>query len=323
MLQRALAGLRQRLRARHGPMTASGPVGDVVLERRALYILPTREGFYYGAMLAVMLLAAVNYANGLAYALTFMLGAIAMVATLHTHRNLSGLRLSAAAATAVFAGGSAVFSVLLHNDRNFARHAVELSAGSLTRQVYVPPLGSAAVDVVVPAPRRGYLAAPPIRLRTRFPIGLWRAWSRTVELAARCLVYPRPAAAERALSPAPGSFSGRQSSHTSEGDDFAGLRDYRQGDPMQRVAWKKAAAGQGWHTKQFSASTDQFVWLEWDALRGLDVEERLSALCRSILTAEQLGLAYGLRLPGVTIAPAQGPEHRARCLERLALFEAA
>jgi uncharacterized protein (DUF58 family) len=322
MLPRALTGLRQRLRARHGPMTASGPIGDVVLERRALYILPTREGFYYGAVLTVMLLAAVNYSNGLAYALTFMLGAIAMVATLHTHRNLSGLRLSAAAAEPVFAGGSAVFVVLLHNDRNFARHAVELSTGSLTRRVYVPPLGSAAVDVAVPAPRRGYLAAPPIKLRTRFPIGLWHAWSRTVVLAARCLVYPRPAA-EQPLQPTPGSFSGRQSPHVADGDDFAGLRDYRHGDPMQRVAWKKAAAGHGWHTKQFTMSADYLTWLEWDALRGLDAEERLSSLCRSILTAEQLGLAYGLRLPGVTITPGQGPEHRARCLERLALFEVA
>lgn len=322
MRQRALAGLRQRLRARHGPMTASGPIGDVVLERRALYILPTREGLYYGAMLAVMLLAAVNYSNGLAYALTFLLGAIAMVATLHTHRNLSGLRLSAAAAAPVFAGSSAVFSVLLHNDRNYARQAVELSAGSHSRRVYVPALGAVAVDVVVPAPRRGYLAAPPIKLRTRFPIGLWHAWSRTVVLAARCLVYPRPAA-EQPLPATFDSFGGRHAPQASDGDDFAGLRDYRHGDPMQRVAWKKAASGQGWHTKQFAAPADQLVWLDWDALRGLDVEERLSLLCRSILTAEQLGLAYGLRLPGVSLPPGQGPEHRARCLERLALFEAA
>jgi uncharacterized protein (DUF58 family) len=322
MLRQALTRLRQRLRARHGPMTAGGPIGDIVLERRALYILPTREGLYYGAMLAVMLLAAVNYSNGLAYALTFMLGAVAMVATLHTHRNLSGLRLSAAAAAPVFAGGSAVFSVLLHNDRDFARHAVEFAAGPQVQRVYIPASGSAAVDVVVPAPRRGYLTVPPIKLRTRFPIGLWRAWSRTVVLPARCLVYPRPAA-EQPLPPAPGSFSGRPSTHTSDGDDFAGLRDYRHGDPMQRVAWKKAAAGQGWHTKQFTAPASHLIWLEWDALRGLDAEERLSLLCRWILTAEQLGLAYGLRLPGATINPAQGSDHRAHCLERLALFEAA
>ena len=296
-------------------------IGDVLLGRRALYILPTREGLYYGAMLAVMLLAAVNYSNGLAYALTFMLAAVGIVATLHTHRNLSGLRLSAGSAAPVFAGGSAVFTVLLHNDGDFTRHAVELSAGEQTRRVHVPPRGTIAVEIAVPARRRGYLEAPPVRVRTRFPVGLWRAWSRTVVLPVRCLVYPRPAR-EQPPPQAPGSFSGQEIYGSAEGDDFAGLRDYRHGDPMQRVAWKKVAAGQGWHTKQFTAPAGQLVWLEWDGLQGMNAEERLSLLCRWILMAEQRGLAYGLRLPRITVAPAQGVTHRDRCLERLALFEA-
>ena len=47
-----------------------------MLERRSLYILPTREGLYFGAMLGVILIAATNYANGLAYALAFLLASV-------------------------------------------------------------------------------------------------------------------------------------------------------------------------------------------------------------------------------------------------------
>ena len=39
----------------------------------------------------------------------------------------------------------------------------------------------------------------------------------------------------------------------------------------------------------------------------------------SVLQADRLGLDYGLRLPGVEIAPNNGPVHRRRCLEALAL----
>lgn len=320
MLTRAFAGLRRRFQARHGPMTATGAFAEILVERRALYILPTREGLYYGAMLAVMLLAAVNYSNGLAYALTFMLAAVAVVATLHTHRNLSGLRLSAGPVAPVFAGGWAVFTVLLHNDRDFTRHAVELAAGGLPQRAHVPAGGTAAVEISVPAPQRGHLSAPPVRLRTRFPIGLWHAWSRTVVLPVRCLVYPCPAE-EQPLPAAPGLLGAQETSRPTDGEDFAGLRNFRHGDPMQRVAWKKVAAGQGWHTKEFAAPVGQLVWLEWDALPGINTEARLSLLCRWVLMAEQRNMTYGLRLPGATISPGQGIAHRERCLERLALFE--
>lgn len=320
MLTQALQALRQRLRARHGPMTTNGVIVEVVLERRALYILPTREGFYYGGMLMVMLLAAVNYANGLAYALTFMLAAVGVVATLHTHRNLSGLRLSAGPAPPVFAGESAIFTIFLHNDRDLWRSAVDVAAGNETRRVHIAPQDTAAVEVAVPARQRGYVNAPALRLRTRYPIGLWLAWSRTVVLPVKCLVYPHPAG-EQELPSAPHLFNGQEAARSMEGEDFAGLRDYRHGDPMQRIAWKKVAAGQGWHTKQFTAAAGRLIWLEWDALPGLDTEERLSRLCRWILTADQSGVAYGLRLPGTVIAPGQGAAHRDHCLERLALFE--
>jgi uncharacterized protein (DUF58 family) len=39
-----------------------------------------------------------------------------------------------------------------------------------------------------------------------------------------------------------------------------------------------------------------------------------------VLAAERAGMAHGLRLPGVEIAPAQGDAHRRRALEALALW---
>lgn len=291
----------------------------VLLERRALFVLPTREGVYYGAMLAVMLLAGINYANNLAYGLAFLLAAVAVVGVLHTHRNLAGLRIAAGPAAPVFAGQNAVFTVVLHNDGDLARRALDVVAAGHAQRVDVPAGGSAALGLAVPTTVRGYQPAPPLRLRTRFPLGLWHAWSRPLRLPARCLVYPRPEAL-RPLPDSPGSAGGWEIREGAEGEDFAGLREYRSGDPMQRVAWKKAAAGQGWHTKIFATPAGRLVWLDWYALPDLDTEARLSLLCHWVLQAEQQGYTYGLRLPDQVLAPGTGFAHRDRCLERLALY---
>jgi uncharacterized protein (DUF58 family) len=61
------------------------------------------------------------------------------------------------------------------------------------------------------------------------------------------------------------------------------------------------------------------LWLDYGATGLADKEARLSRLCAWVIGAEQQALRYGLRLPGVHIAPAGGPAHLHHCLEALAL----
>ena len=72
--------------------------------------------------------------------------------------------------------------------------------------------------------------------------------------------------------------------------------------------------------KDFGAYADNRLWLDWDALPGLDVETRLSRLTAWVLELDAGGHAFGLRIPGVEIEPDAGADHRTRVLRRLALF---
>ncbi len=103
-------------------------------------------------------------------------------------------------------------------------------------------------------------------------------------------------------------------------DEFNMLRAYRPGDPPKLIAWKALAREQELLTKEFNATASSELWLDFDDARGADVEARLSMLCHWVLQAERFGQSYGLRLPGVAIAPARGDAHRTRCLEALALW---
>src|SRR6056297_554861 len=100
---RSLAALRQRGQewAARRISRRSGPVR---VGRRHLYILPSGYGLVYALMLFVILLGAMNYSNSMSFAVCFLLGALALVAMHHTHRNLLGLRVAFAGAAAVRAG---------------------------------------------------------------------------------------------------------------------------------------------------------------------------------------------------------------------------
>ena len=95
------------------------------LNQRRIFILPSAAGVTFAVTLLVMLLAAINYQNSMAYALTFLLGALFVVAILHTYRNLAGLQLSASNNSAVFSGEQAAFTVQLHSPQR-ARLAIAL-----------------------------------------------------------------------------------------------------------------------------------------------------------------------------------------------------
>lgn len=298
--------------------------GAIELVQRRVFILPTRHGLVFAVVLVMMLLGAINYSLSLGFVLTFLLVALAFNAMLYTFRNLARLSVTPARVQPVFAGEAASFTLNLFNRSTLTRYAIGLSrergARSGCEFTDVPAGAMAPVTVSVPSEQRGLLPAGRLTLFTQFPLGIYYAWSY-VHPNVACVVYPRPAPAGLPL-PHTEATAGSGASHGQGQDDFAGLRAYHFGDSPRHIAWKAAARGQGWYTKQFSGQAAREVWLAWEQLPPrMDVEEKLSRLTRWVLDAHALGMAYGLRLPGVELPIAIGEAHRNRCLEALALFK--
>ena len=292
----------------------------VTLVQRRIFILPTRQGYYFGITLALLLIASIQYALQLAFLLTFLLGSMAGVAMLHTWRNLAHLRIRPGRCDPVFAGDVARF-MLTAETPSQSRFAIAARRRD-GEPVYadVTPAEPAVIPIPAAATRRGVLRCGRVELFTRYPIGLFHAWSY-VDFGLSVMVYPRP-------DPDAGSPPQHSRSVSEEGipvpgdEEFNMLRGYRPGDPPKLIAWKALAREQGLLTKEFSAMASSELWLDWADAPGADVEARLSALAHWVMQAEDFGQSYGLRLPGVAIPPGRGEPHRARCLEALALFDA-
>lgn len=289
------------------------------LHRRRIYILPTREGWLFAALLLVMLLGATNYSNSMAFMLTFLLAGLGANAMWHTHRNLLELEVIRGEAAPVFAGEQARFPLVLRNPTDRPRTALILQWGDAPPvPVDVPARGQASTELIVPTRSRGLLRPGRFRLYSRYPLGLFQAWS-WLEFDMAVVVYPRPADTDRPL-PRDSAAAGWSRNTGEENEDYTGLRGYRPGDAPRRIAWKALARSDQLLTKDFSGGGGGELWLDWTAVKEADPERRLAVLCRWVLTAEAAGLRYGLRLPGTALAPACGEAHRGRCLRSLALF---
>lgn len=293
----------------------------IVLTQRRVYVLPTRAGLAYATALGVILLGAMNYNLSLGHALVFLLGGLGIVTILHTFRNLVLVTIRPGRCEPVFAGSLAQFDLVLENRRPDARTCLRLFVNNEAPiEVDIGPRAGTVATLDVPATKRGWLPMPRLTIETTWPLGLVRAWSYAVP-DLNCLIYPAPVSK---APPLPWSGeSARGSSRDGRGaDDFSGLRNHQMADPPRHVAWKAVARQQDGPllTKLFEGAAAQQLWLDWEALaETIDTEQRLSILARWILDAEAAGLAWGLRLPGVRLAPDNGPTQLAGGLRALAL----
>lgn len=300
--------------------------GEICLNQRRVFIVPTRPGLIFGLMLVVLFISSINYNLSLGFALTFLLAACAVIDMHLTFRNLAHLYLRPGRAQPVFAGEDAQFELHLTNRRKHDRYAIWLAfiGDDLPDVSHVADIAadtSNSIVLTAPTLERGWLAAPRIRLQTRFPLGLLRAWSYW-QPAMRVLVYPQP---EENGPPLPVIDGEKEDGRGGVGhDDFAGIRAYQAGDSIRHLAWRQIARidGGALVTKHFEGGATSELSLDYAKLpRAMDVELKLSRMTRWVMTAEIRGLPYAFRLGSTHFPPAVGPAHQAACLGALALYE--
>ena len=132
------------------------------VNRRRVYILPTRFGVGFGLLCLVMLLGAMNYANSMGFALTFLLAAIGLVSMHHTHAQLVGLRLVEIACDPVHVGADAALRLRVDQPGKVGRLGIQIHFADT-------PLAEGP----------GVTVAPSAQLRLSFPPGQ-RGWNAQI-----------------------------------------------------------------------------------------------------------------------------------------------
>ncbi|PKM20030.1 MAG: hypothetical protein CVV11_00505 [Gammaproteobacteria bacterium HGW-Gammaproteobacteria-15] len=310
--------LKQRLYQRYWQLISryldkrQPPADKVRLVQKLIFILPTRYGWWFVLLIALLYLLGTNYQNNLILLLCYLLLSVFLVNIVLAYQNMSGLTLQCQQAAEGFAGTDTTVTVNLSSDKkhfmlnmNFVRHNETVLLSQ--------PATTASLNLT--GTKRGKYTLPRIKITSQYPFGLWRAWSY-VALAQPYWVYPAPDADKSAVNVAATDSS--QQAKTDAGETLA---PYRAGDSVRHMVWKRLArdpTNPVVRQQHFSAQAEP-SWIVVPALSGDALERALRYACQQLLQLEQSGSSYGLKLPALTLPQAKGPQHLQRCLQELAL----
>ncbi|MFT5085057.1 MAG: hypothetical protein ACI9Y1_003114, partial [Lentisphaeria bacterium] len=300
MLSAIFKGIGQRWKKRfHRWLDRRSPPSDVHrLNRRNLYIFPTKLGFAFLLLVFVLWLLGTNYQNNLILALAFLLVSIFVVSILHTFSNLAGLEFTFKGVAPVFSGEIAQFTFDVKNPNSQACDHICASWQQNRERIEIFALeanSSSPIFVPIDAPRRGVLLPGRLLLESVFPLGLFRCWT-WLNWNAQGLVYPEPLKVDLLPSFVLEDEAGEGDHPVRGGEDFNALNDYRPGDSPRHISWKTYARGKGLFTKEFSQNISREIWLDFSSMTSNDGELQLSGLCYWALQFHQQDENYGLLL---------------------------
>lgn len=293
----------------------------LTLTARRLYIVPTRTGLGLATLLVAMLLAGLNYQNGLALLLCFTLTGVMLVAMVRCHQRLQGLRIDTLHLQPAFCGQTVQVTARLHLPADECAEDLQARLrDEPTTQTRLHALDGrfAQLSLSGTATQRGWWVLPAIQLQTTAPFGLFRSWT-WIHLPLHTIVYPAPSGS----LPLPSSHSGSVGDSTtlsSGSDEWLGLREHREADGLRQVDWKRWARGGSMQVRQFAGLGGGTRELDFASVSLPDLEARLSQLTLWLMQLDAMGETYLLRLPTQQIQAGQGPQQLQRCLAALGTY---
>lgn len=294
---------------------------------RNIYIFPTRAGWLFLLALAVMWLFGVNYDNNLVL-LTALFGGSAFISALFiTWSNLRGIIIFPEATTREVKAGTGVPVSFTIDTANRKVYGVKIwsSCSEATTPVDLAP--GARLSVICQDEGRGIFRFPRFKVYADYPLGLMRA-SFYVEAKEVVTVWPKTTSCEflpqkdlrDVLNLRPKDQAVPSASLGRGSDEIYGLRQYREGDPLNLVDWKQLARGRGLMVREFSPDTATSVVLTENSVRAHDYEDKISKLAYAVDTLAASGVRFGLEFAGLNILPSSGESQRVRMQKALALL---
>ena len=291
---------------------------SITLNQRRIFIFPSRTGFAFLLLLVVMLVAAINYQNNMAFMLVFFLASLSFVAVHHTYTNLSGLKITAINGSENFVGEPLVFQFRFSSIKGKPHTGIAIGwhANNLHR-INIEAKSEQLVELFATALKRGRQKPDRLLVESVYPLGLFKAWTwLTLDVAAT--VYPRPIKGELTSVETDGDTEG-ELNQTHGDDELIGLKAYAPGDTLRRIHWKSYAKGQLLQSKDFAKLQTRQHFLDWQAVGG-NIEQRLSILTYHLLSLDSQNVDYGLKLVTSEFEPGRGALHRRQLLSALAYF---
>ncbi|UCD74231.1 MAG: DUF58 domain-containing protein [Phycisphaerales bacterium] len=313
-------------------------------------------GFIYVALVLVIAVTAMNSQNNLLFWIFGVLFSGLLISGIFSGWMMLGLRVKRLDPEHGTVGGALVVRYAVTNRSRFFPafnvHIEERPARGRTSWnnalrpggawiMHIGPRETVHGEATFPAVRRGEARFEKLRIWTTFPFGIVKK-SITFTQLQHTFIHPRLYELRRRVldTVVPHSDVGtRISSRPGAGDDYFGLREYRPGDSLRHVAWKRTATRDELICIErsrpspprirvvlnLSKATADLCGDELAFEQARDLEEQAISLAASFVhLADLAGYAVGLTVSGgdLPAIPVRGSRrHRSRIMAGLASID--
>lgn len=292
-----------------------------------IYILPTLDGIKLLGLNFILLVIGLTYANNYILLFNFILFGLFLCSMFYTHFNLEGLQLEAIKTSPTHAGENGTLHLYFKSKsklgHNFISVNIDSKLISLEKSFFSFEKSSdqeLIAHLKFHTNTRGVEYINHIYLETLFPFHLFRCVSfHNCNL--EVIAYPKinnNKLFSEIISP----------SDKNEESEELELRQFRHGDSLARVDWKRMTQTDRWYTKHLNSPALNPITLSFQ--ENIDtfnnVEEQLSSIATYVRAFHSNGIPYGLSLIHhnkkiSTVLPDNSHFHLQQCLKLMAQYE--
>jgi uncharacterized protein (DUF58 family) len=287
--------------------------------RGVIYIIPTFDAIKLFVLNGILLIIGLVYANNFILFFNFILFCLFLGSMYYTHFNLRGIKITGCKIPPVHCGESSTMAITLSSNSSLGHYFLNLRSlqsecievDSQTTFSLHEKSSSGTISLRVLGKKRGWGKIDHLVIETLFPFHLFRCLI-VLPTEASFYVYPRR------------SISNHQRStlfeelKNADGESFI-IRDFRHGDSLKHIHWKKLAQTQQWYSKAHFTQTQEPVLLLLND--NLDLEEQLSSISIELYHLLQKQIPFGIKLNRQLINPALSQSHLELCQKSLARYE--
>jgi uncharacterized protein (DUF58 family) len=286
-----------------------------------LYIIPTIDGLKLLILNLILLIIGLIYANNYILLFNFILFCLFLGSMFYTHFNLQGLKLISAKINPLHVNEMGSLSIQFQTTSSLGHYFLKLKFDhdfiniDPTFSFTFEPnsLNMLKVDIPIKGLKRGVSTVHKLTIETHFPFHLFRSF---------CYFNPHLPVI---VYPAKIDLNIHQSLKLdkikeNEGDDFI-LNNFKRGDSLKRVHWKKLAQTNRWYSKNIVAPKSSPLILSLNTNSSYNIEDQLSSICSALYQIHAQDTEYGLTLGDIHLGPNHSNQHLTVCLKALAGYE--
>lgn len=290
---------------------------------KRVYIIPSAIGLYFTFISFILFLIAVSYGHNLAFFATFLFFSFVSLSAVIANENTNSI-------TATWShdlvrgrvGGSVLSKLVVTNRSKKTRYdiCVEISGVTVGTLSELPgeTQGEIEVDLGLLQLERGLYEVKRFAIATRFPFGLFYAWSWKKD-AMTVIVHPKAQTGYLPEQIRPSKEEGTGATASQLGSsEFYEARPHRAGESMARIDRRRSQRLGHPQIREFRDESSLTYVLD---LKGSDVEANFSIATHWLDHAPE-DCILGLIFPnGVESELARGTQHRLLLLDQLAGYE--